>query len=171
MTDKRLPAILSPGDGSPYRLRLCDARDLDRLRAWKNANRAFFFHKAEISEAQQRAWFAAYAAREDDHMYMIEEAEGADWVSVGVAGVRYLREEKVLDAYNIMRGERTVANRTNMGRCFRVLCDTASEAYGMPVSCKVLVTNPALEWYKHLGFRCAETTPEYELLVDGARTE
>lgn len=166
MTQKRLPQLIA--HDAAVRLRLCEERDQAALRTWKNANRQFFFHKDEITEAQQAAWFAGYSKRLDDHMYIIEEEVDGTWVSVGVAGVRLLPEENTLDAYNIMRGSKTDQNRASMGECFRLLCDTARREYGIQVSCKVLVGNPALDWYKRLGFRCREATGEYELLVDDA---
>lgn len=168
MTQKRMPTVITPSNTVLVRLRLCEARDQGMLRAWKNSNRQYFFHKHEISEAKQLEWFSAYLARPDDHMYVIEESVGSEWLAVGVAGVRLLADEDVLDAYNIMRGSKTANNRVNMGACFRLLCDTAAREYRRPVGCKVLKTNPALAWYKRLGFRCTSATPEYEVLVDSS---
>jgi ribosomal protein S18 acetylase RimI-like enzyme len=160
---KRMPATV-PMPGEPaVRLRLAAPDDRERMRVWKNANRQSFFHKDEITPAQQAAWFAEYERRDDDHNYIVEETDGGSWAAVGVLACR-LRDGDV-DVYNVMRGARTGGGRANMGAALQLLCATVRAHYGERISCKVLSDNPATEWYLRNGFTVAAEHPGYRLLV------
>jgi hypothetical protein len=138
--------------------------DRENLRVWKNLNKRFYFHKADITVEQQAAWFEGYLERPHDHVYMVDEQVDTSWVTVGVLACRLFEGENTIDLYNIMRGARTAAGRTNMGQAMHTLCRTIAECYGQPITCKVLSDNPALGWYAHIGFVTVEDRGEHKLL-------
>jgi hypothetical protein len=161
---KTLPNIVPGPMGSGFRLRLATRDDREALRIWKNEHKQSYFHRADISPEQQAAWFEGYLARPDDHVYMIDEELGSSWKSVGVVAARFLSDENTVDLYNIMRGFRTSADRTNMGAALRTLCCAVARAYSQPITCKVLSDNPALGWYARLGFIQVEDRGDHKLL-------
>jgi RimJ/RimL family protein N-acetyltransferase len=57
------------------RLRLLSEPDLPMTLAWRNQDhiRKWFFDSAPITAEQHRAWFAQYADRDDDFVFIIEE--------------------------------------------------------------------------------------------------
>jgi RimJ/RimL family protein N-acetyltransferase len=59
-------------------LRLLTADDTARTLAWRNQDRVrtAFVTSSIIPEATHRAWFAAYAERDDDFVFVIEERPG-----------------------------------------------------------------------------------------------
>lgn len=160
---KRLPEIIACGEGAGVRMRCAQtAGDRELLRRWKNENRRFFFHQEEIAPAQQESWFAGYLLRSDDHQYLVEEEHGSEFLPVGVLGCRLLGE--VVDVYNVMRGQRLAGGQAKMGECLRLLCGLAERTYGRPVTCKVLLNNPAIGWYEQNGFRVVERRPDHVLM-------
>jgi hypothetical protein len=161
---KTLPSIIPGPAGSGFRLRLSEAADCENLRVWKNQNKRYYFHKADITPEQQVVWFTGYLARPDDHVYMVEEDSAGAWLSVGVVAGRLLVDEDTFDLYNIMRGERTKADRTNMGAALRTLCVAAARAYPKSITCKVLSDNPALGWYAKIGFVTVADRGDHKLL-------
>jgi len=161
---KTLPSIIPGPEGSGFRLRLAKAEDRENLRVWKNQHKQFYFHKADITPEQQSAWFAGYLERPDDHVFMVEEDDAGSWVTVGVVAGRLLPSEQTVDLYNIMRGGRTQADRTNMGAALLALCRAASAVYPWPITCKVLSDNPALGWYVRIGFATVEDRGDHKLL-------
>jgi hypothetical protein len=161
---KTLPFTI-PGPGpSGFRLRLAGPEDKEILRVWKNANKQFYFHKTDITVEQQDAWFTGYLTRPHDHVYMVEEQVASDWLTVGLMACRLLEKEQTVDLYNIMRGKRTAADRTNMAEAMQTLCRTIAEHYTQPITCKVLSDNPALGWYGRIGFAVAEDRGDHVLL-------
>ena len=161
---KRLPSIIPGPKDTRVRLRLAELEDRENLRVWKNLHKQFYFHKADITPEQQLVWFTSYLERPDDHVYMVEEEERGTWAAVGVVVARLLPDQNAVDLYNIMRGARTAAERTNMGEALRTLCRAARLAYPQPITCKVLSDNPALGWYARIGFVVAEDRGDYKLL-------
>jgi ribosomal protein S18 acetylase RimI-like enzyme len=159
---KTLPTVLTWSDRPRVRLRLADWPDAESMRVWKNANKQFFFHKEDISPEQQRAWFAQYLLRKDDHNYIAEEQNGDAFEAVGVLACRTL--DGALDVYNVMRGHRTAAQLLNMGEALGLLCEEARRSYGLPITCKVLADNPAMAWYERNGFTPVGKGDDYVLL-------
>ena len=162
---KTLPKIIPGPVGAGFRLRLAAPGDQENLRVWKNQNKQFYFHKADISPAQQVAWVEGYLARPDDHVYMVEEEDAGVWKAVGVVAARLLADENTVDLYNIMRGARTPANRTSMAEALRALCRAAARAYPLSITCKVISDNPALGWYATIGFTAVADRGDHKLLL------
>lgn len=68
---------IAPLVNGRIRLRLLEQRDLPLTLAWRNQDhiRQWFFHSEVITPEQHRAWFAQYRQRDDDFVFVIEEAE------------------------------------------------------------------------------------------------
>lgn len=142
---------LSPG----LRLRSATDLDLDMLRTWKNAQSQFFFHQAEISPAQQRAWFDAFVQRPDDYMLMVEHQGTAK----GCMGIRLLDTE--WDIYNVILGDPTFGKQGHMGRAFAAMLGMARQQHDLPITLKVLKHNPAVGWYLKNGFTTASEAADH----------
>lgn len=137
-------------DISPdLRLRSATTRDLENLRAWKNAQSQFFFHQTEISPAQQLAWFDAFVQRPNDYMLMVEHQGTAK----GCMGIRLLDAE--WDIYNVILGDPAFGRQGHMGRAFAAMLAMALQQRDLPITLKVLKHNPAVGWYLKNGFTTA----------------
>ena len=147
---KSLPHLLEWSDVPNARLRLVDWPDAEHMRQWKNTHKQSFFHKLDITPEQQSAWFAAYMKRPDDHNYAVEERVGERWEPVGLLAARML--DGTVDVYNVMRGQRTQANLVHMGQMLWRFCGDVARHYDQPITCKVLINNPAISWYLENGF-------------------
>jgi RimJ/RimL family protein N-acetyltransferase len=148
-------------DGLPgVRLRTIEARDGERLREWKNANRASFFFRDTIEPEGQRRWYEAYRERPRDFMFVVEAA-GRD---VGCMGFRVL--DTGADVYNVIRGA-AGGPPGAMSGALRLLCSFALASFPVPVEARVLKSNPAVPWYERNGFRvAAEEDTHYLVRLD-----
>jgi len=65
--------------GERVRLRPLAEPDLPLTRAWRNEDdtRSWFFDSGPVTEEQHAAWFRSYRDRDDDFVFVIEEAQGA----------------------------------------------------------------------------------------------
>lgn len=131
------------------RLRSATSLDLDFLRSWKNSQRKYFFHQAEINFEQQRAWFDTFLHRPHDHMLMVE-CQGA---AIGCMGIRLLDSE--WDVYNVILGNPAFGKQGHMGRAFAAMLAMALQQRALPITLKVLKHNPAVGWYLKNGFATA----------------
>lgn len=91
-------------------------RDVEHLRAWKNANRRSFFHQDEIDAAAQRRWFEAFSARTDAQMYVLE----VDGLASGCVGFRFVSADSV-DLFNLILGRAELARTGVMSAFYRAL--------------------------------------------------
>ena len=165
MDDKNL--ILSLADHADLRLRAIGREDIENLRIWKNRHKNSFFLNRDILPEEQERWFAAFQDRADDYMFVVEQAAAGDWQSIGCLGFRKLADEASVDAYNIMRGEKGAhAASFTMSDAFRAMLAFAASRYAdLPIRCKVLCNNPAVEWYKKNDFSIIENVnDEYYLM-------
>lgn len=124
--------------------------DVELLRVWKNAARTAFFDQSEITLAQQAEWFAGLARRDDDFMFMVD----VSGQPVGCMGYRKLNE--AIDVYNVICGRREYRRRAIMSRALQALLVMAEDAYHLPITAKVLRSNPAAAFYTANGFVVAE---------------
>jgi ribosomal protein S18 acetylase RimI-like enzyme len=159
---KTLPEVITWPDRPDIRLRLVDWPDAERMREWKNANKQFFFHQADITPEQQRGWFEGYLKRPDDHNYAVEEELDGKFEVVGLLACRKL--DDVVDVYNVMRGRRLSKDKVGMGEALQRLCQEIAAHYSVPITCKVLGGNPAIGWYLHNGFVQVGTAPDHVTL-------
>jgi ribosomal protein S18 acetylase RimI-like enzyme len=128
-------------------LRSAEWKDQEALRALKNANRQYFFHKELIDSDGQSRWFEGHLGRHDDHMFIVVAGEEA----AGCLGVRVLGD--TLDIYNVIGDER-FNGKGYMSRGLRMMTKFALERYPRrPLRLKVLKNNPAIQWYERNGFQ------------------
>lgn len=133
-------------DRPPVSLRAIGQDDIEDLRLWKNANRQAFFFKGEITPEMQKDWFKGYLSRPDDCMFMVE-SEG---LRAGCMGFRLI--SGAADAYNII-GAPAGQGKGILGRAMRLMCGYILKEHSKKIGCRVLKGNPALGWYKKLGYR------------------
>jgi len=69
---------LPPLQAGRVRLRLLEEQDLPRTLAWRNQDhiRRWFFFSERLTLQQHTGWFARYQQRDDDFVFIIEEAGG-----------------------------------------------------------------------------------------------
>ena len=159
---------LTRTDLSGLSVRSIVSSDLEDLRYWKNRNKEFFFLRSEITQEQQEAWYEKFLQRADDHMFIAGEYINDLFTTAGCMGFRLLSDENTIDAYNIMRFNRTENGRYSMEDLFKTMLKYASDSYpGFSISVKVLKNNPAISWYTDkIGFRLVnekDTWNYYEL--------
>jgi len=151
---------LIPSGPPAVQLRTIEPRDLEDLRRWKNAARAAFFFKEEITPAGQQAWFQGYLARPLDFMFMAEACH----LDAGCLGFRIL--DGAADAYNII-GAPAGRGRGLMSAAMRLMCSYILAEHSRTVACLVLKDNPAAAWYRKCGYRIAEErTDHYKMELD-----
>ncbi|HMC20636.1 MAG TPA: GNAT family N-acetyltransferase [Thermoanaerobaculia bacterium] len=155
--------ITAPND---HAVVLCSAtwEDQESLRAWKNANRQYFFFKNVIERDGQHRWFEGHLRRPDDHMFMVI-VEGKP---IGCLAVRVLGDE--LDIYNVILGDERFSGKGYMTRGIRMMAKFAFDRYPRrPLRLKVLKNNPAVRWYERNGFHSIGGGDDYlELEFNGS---
>ena len=168
MDDKNLVLALA---GHPdLRLRAIGREDIENLRIWKNKHQGSFFLNRDILPAEQEKWFAGFQARAEDFMFVVEQLLDDRWRSIGCLGFRHLPDEACVDAYNIMRGEKTAPGSFTMSDAFRAMLAFAAGKYeDLPIRCKVLCNNPAVEWYKKNDFSIVERVGDEYYLMELAK--
>ena len=155
MTRQRL---VLPTDGTCTLITIRDEADAELLRQWKNANREAFFYQEVISVSGQNAWLHGYLDRDDDYMFLVVQAE----VPVGCMGFRRIKD--ALDVYNVILGRSEFGGRGVMGKALGGMIAHAWECYRLPVTVRVLTSNPAVRWYERNGFRTVSEHEGYHLL-------
>lgn len=143
------PLVLTAKTEPRVRLRAAGPGDLEDLRLWKNANKAGFFFKGEITPEMQRKWFEGYLSRPKDFMFMAEHA-GA---KAGCMAFRVLDGGSV-DAYNII-GAPGAGGKGLMKAAMALMCSYAAAEFGRDIGCLVLKDNPAVGYYERCGFKIA----------------
>lgn len=147
------------------RLRSAEREDAERLRAWKNAHRRYFFFQDEISAEAQRRWIEGYLARADDFMFIVE----LDGRPVGCMGFRLL--DGLADVYNVILGDAAEGGRGLMSRALRLMLTharTLTDRAGL----KVLKDNPAVGYYQKNGFHVVKDAGDHlEMTLDWSRFE
>ena len=121
--------------------------DVETLRINKNLNKNSFFLKEDISPEDQKKWFESHLSREDDFMFICFDP--SDNIKFGSIGFRILDEN--IDFYNIMR---FCPSKISMSDCLKELIETSLNLFpGKRVQVRVLKNNPAVDWYKKVGFK------------------
>lgn len=67
--------VIAPLEGARVRLRPLSEADLPATLAWRNQDhiRQWFFFSDVLTPDQHAGWFAKYALKEDDYVFIIEE--------------------------------------------------------------------------------------------------
>jgi len=164
MSDKNV--ILSAAEHADLRLRAIGREDIENLRVWKNKNKGSFFLNRDILPEEQEKWFEAFSERDEDFMFVVEQSVNDSWETIGCMGFRRLADEGCIDAYNIMRGSNPAPASFAMSDAFRLMLAYAASLYpDLPIQCKVLCKNPAVEWYQKNNFSIVgERSGEYYLM-------
>ena len=130
-----------------YLVRSVCEDDIDILRSWKNDHKEYFFHKTEITKAQQIQWYKSFSRRVDDHIFVVLDAANY----VGCVGARCLDEN--VDLYNIILGDKNYKGKHVMTKALWAVASICTLLYEeMPINVRVLKSNPAINWYKKIGF-------------------
>jgi len=140
------------------RLRSAGPGDLERLRSWKNGAKESFFHKGDINELMQRAWFAGYLERADDFMFIVE-CEGRD---AGCLGFRL--HDDAADIYNVIAAPEKRGQGV-MTAALRLLCSHIGARHTKSIGCAVIKGNPALRFYECCGFRLSADRGDHDRLA------
>jgi ribosomal protein S18 acetylase RimI-like enzyme len=159
MKNKISLLINVPDELNQIVLRAASRLDLLNLRNWKNAQRAFFFHTAEITHEQQQAWFDAYLPRPNDYMLIVDVNERA----IGCMGIRLLAGE--WDVYNVILGDEMYARKGYMGKAFQAMIAFAAAQMFLPITLKVLKHNPAASWYQKQGFEIVSEQADHFKMI------
>lgn len=145
-------------------LRSIEERDLENLRVWKNRNSESFFHKEYITASMQINWYEKYLFENTGCMYLVEEHVDHDEDHpIGCMGYRVLNGDGV-DLYNIIRGADSHNGQT-MASAMRILIGFLSNKWWNCITCKVLKSNPAINWYIHAGFHIVEDYEDYVIMT------
>ena len=131
-------------------LRKVTAEDQELIRDWKNKHSHFFFHKDKISSDQQKQWFDDYSKRPDDHLFIVQ----VNTLAIGCIGIRLI--ENKWDLYNVIRGIEQDNTKGRMSSALHELLKLAQLNKERPITLKVLINNPAYEWYKKNKFHTIE---------------
>ena len=161
MTNRKSFLITAEEFNGP-RLRAIIEQDLENLRTWKNKNKKSFFYQEAIRKEQQLKWYKNYRKKEDDFMFMAEEATGNTFISFGCMGFR--RVANVIDIYNVIRGRILKNSISNMGDAFSLMLSYILEHYKEDITCKVLANNPNIRWYERNCFKIIKKEGDYCLL-------
>jgi len=155
MTRQRLEL---PAAGTCTLVAVRDEADAEFLRQWKNANREAFFYREVISVSSQSEWLHGYLDRDDDYMFLVVEAD----VPIGCMGFRLIQD--AVDIYNVILGRPELGGRGLMGDALKCMTAYAWGCYKLPVTARVLTSNPAARWYESNGFRIVGEYEGYHLL-------
>jgi ribosomal protein S18 acetylase RimI-like enzyme len=150
--------ILRSPDQNNLLLRSINEGDIEQLRKWKNDHREYFFHKDIITVEQQKKWFSKFATNLNDFMFLINY-NGED---IGCMGFRMLDDKA--DIYNVILGKKAYTRRGIMSASFRMMIEYIMSRYTENISAKVLLTNPAVRWYKKNGFWIESSYSDYHLM-------
>jgi RimJ/RimL family protein N-acetyltransferase len=132
-------------------IREIDDKDLSLLRLWKNTHKEAFFHKEDISEEEQIAWFKLYQDRHDDYMFMVMEES----TCIGCMGIRLIDEigkTPVWDIYNVILGVPEYGGKGYMSQALSFMIQRALCKCLAPVTARVINGNHAENWYRNNGF-------------------
>jgi len=153
--------ILYLENDSNFRLKLIDKNDIENLRVWKNKNKESFFLKEDITREQQINWFLKYEKNKENFMFVVQEKTNDKYIDIGCMGYRIIKDK--IDVYNIMRGYKVRNSTYTMATAFNMMNNYLFDTYKLDITCKVLISNKARNWYELLGFENKFTQDDYIL--------
>lgn len=138
------------------RLRLLEEADLAMTLAWRNQDhiRTWFLHSEVISPEQHAAWFHAYRDRDDDFVFVIEEAASLHR-PVGQVSLYHLDDGAGRAEFGrLMIGDAAAAGRGLAREATDCVVAAALGSWGLrEIYLDVKVDNaPAIAIYKRCGF-------------------
>ena len=131
--DKRL--ILKDKACGGLLLRSIGSGDIEKLRKWKNRNRAAFFYQKIIRKEDQVSWFRKYLDDVKDFLFMAE----IDGAAVGCIGFRL--SGRTADVYNVMLGDAAYRRKGMMSSALKLLCSYIMNSHTKKIEVKVLISN------------------------------
>ena len=147
---------------SDIKVRLIEEKDLDNLRKWKNANKAAFFYKKNITIKQQAQWFAEYLKRnkeQSDFMFIVEY-KGVD---VGCMGYRIIYG--VIDIYNVILGNKEYEGKKIISTASKDLWKHLRSTYDLDIMAIVLTENTqTINWYLKNNWRITQIFEDHKIL-------
>jgi ribosomal protein S18 acetylase RimI-like enzyme len=150
-----------PFDGRAAWARPATWDDVELLRAWKNANRHAFFHRAEIGPEEQRRWFEGFSQRSDAQMFILE----LDGAALGCVGFRFVAPDSV-DLFNLILGDASTKRRGLMTAFYGTLERELARRGIRRIELRVLRTNEAgIAFYLRHGFARYEAPDDGESLA------
>lgn len=144
------------------RLRSINSTDIELLREWKNRHRFSFFYQNIITPEQQMRWYEKFCASKNDFMFMVEQLFKNTFVPIGCMG--YREENGAIDVYNIMRGIYLEEASFAFKDAFLLMNAYIVHTGYNDITCRVLKSNPALNWYLKNGFRQIQDCNDHYLL-------
>jgi RimJ/RimL family protein N-acetyltransferase len=139
--------------------RSIEKRDIEVLRIWKNQHNEFFFYKKEITFEEQEQWFKDLNNRLHDHMFIVTAGEEY----VGCIGARLYQE--CIDIYNVILGDKKYSGQKVMSTALYAIVAFCNLIYrDKPIRVRVLRNNPAINWYKRIGFRTIDYFEDHVLM-------
>lgn len=150
------PHIL-PFEYGPLRLRLLEEADLPLTLKWRNQDhiRRWFFHSDLISPQQHFDWFRGYSDRDDDFVFIIEEAQ-AEKLPIGQVSIYHVDwEERSAEFGRLMIAEPQAAGRGLARVATQAALSFAFQELGMEeVYLEVYKENvKAVTIYRNVGFQ------------------
>ena len=153
---------LPPLQAGRIRLRLLEEEDLPWTLAWRNQDRVrrWFFCNERLTPEQHAGWFARYQQRDDDFVFIIEEASGG-WQPIGqvaIYNVDWLAGRGEFG--RLMIGEADAAGRGLAREATTAAVALAFEQLGLrEIYLEVLSSNlRAIKVYEACGFEVTGST-------------
>jgi len=131
--------------------RFVNQADVEALTKWRNKYVTSFLTEFDATAEQTTHWLTKIVAADDTRiLFMIDDLSGRTFGYMGIAFIDWTRHYVEADA--IVRGE-TAAPGT-MAACLKALLGWARNSLGLQhIQVRVRSDNPAVEFYKKLGFR------------------
>jgi RimJ/RimL family protein N-acetyltransferase len=146
------------------RLRLLAEHDLPQTLAWRNLDhiRRWFFHHEQISAEQHGRWFADYQSRDDDFVFVIEEA-ASGYRPIGQAAIYNVDWLlRTAEFGRLMIGDDRAAGRGLAQEATSALVALAFNEFRLrEVHLEVIPTNArAIRTYEACGFKVSTSTAQ-----------
>ena len=153
---------LPPQETGRLRLRLLEERDLPRTLAWRNQShiRRWFFSSERLTLRQHTDWFARYQDRDDDFVFIIEEAASRERPIGQVALYNIDWSHGKAEFGRLMIGEADAAGSGLAREATEAVLDLAFRQLGLrEVYLEVMSSNVrAIKVYEACGFEVTGST-------------
>jgi RimJ/RimL family protein N-acetyltransferase len=155
---------IMPLETGRIRLRLLEERDLARTLAWRNQDhiRRWFFYSEPLTPEQHAGWFQRYRNRDDDFVFIIEEAGEAPRPIGQVAIYNVDWSGGSAEFGRLMIGEADAGGRGLAREATGAAVTLAFEQLGLrELYLQVIPSNlPAIKVYEACGFEAAGETED-----------
>jgi len=141
-------ALLRPVATDP---RFVNKRDVEALTNWRNKYVGVFLTEFNATPEQTAQWLTKMVGPDETRiLFMIDDLSGRTFGYMGIAFIDWAKQYVEADA--IVRGESAPPGA--MTACLKALLGWAKNSHGLPnIHVRVRSDNPAVEFYRKLGFR------------------